>query len=587
MLGTKIATIPLFTIDKENQNNYLLYMEIFYAILALITGVGVSLVGIVMFNKGLEKGASGSMRILLDKIGKNRFASFGVGVGVTAIVQSSSATTAMVVGLVNAGLVTLFQAAAISLGAHLGATFIGILVSLSTFRIKYFFMALAFIGALMSFMVKKRKIRNIANLLIGFGILFIGLELMGNAFSDNLILNELFTNLFTTVNFPALLILLGIMFVAIIQSSGAAIAIFLTMAGSGLMGIEIAMFLVLGANIGTANTALFAAIPADIDAKRAALANLIMNVVGVIGFTAIIWPLKPVLAEAYERIIPDPVWQVSIFNIIFNVTKSLPLLYLINPINRLACRLIKDKPEDEEELRTSYIDDSLLETPAFAMTPVKKEIIDMARMSRNNLIMAFEAFFKQDLYNKKRIKKQEEWINFLNKAVSNFVVKLSESELSKQENRLLGGFHHAVNDIERIGDYAKKMLQEAGSMKKRHYEFSKKSAAKGLTEMFDIVSRMFDLSLEIFESGNEERLKELYDLDTEADKMKLKLSESHIKWLKSSPYNTIGGGYFYSCICDLERIADHLVNFASVIHVIEDNRAKTETPLPPEVTESS
>jgi len=144
-------------------------------------------------------------------------------------------------------------------------------------------------------------------------------------------------------------------------------------------------------------------------------------------------------------------------------------------------------------------------------------------------------------------------------------------ELSEQDSQLLGGFHHAVNDIERIGDYAKKMLQEASRMKKHEYDFSKKSTAKGLTEMFDIVLKMFDISLEIFESGNEERLKELDDLDKETDKLKIKLADSHIKWLKSSPYNTIGGGYFYSCICDLERIADHLVNFASAIHIIEDS----------------
>jgi len=553
-------------------------MEMFYAILALITGVGVSLVGIVMFSKGLEKGASGKMRTILEKISKNRFASFGVGVGITAIVQSSSATTAMVVGLVNAGLITLFQAAAISLGAHVGATFIGILVSLSTFKIKYFFMTLAFIGALINFIVKKGKVKNIANLLIGFGILFVGLELMGKSFSDNPSLNEFFTNLFMTVNFPLLLILLGIAFVVVIQSSGAATAIFMTMAGSGLMSIDIAMFLVLGANIGTANTALFASIPADTDAKRAALANLLLNIAGVVGFTAIVWPLKTVFVASYSRIIPDPVWQISIFNLIYNAVKSLPLLHLIDPVNRLACWLIKDKREEEEELRTSYIDDSLLDSPAVAMVSIKKEIIDMAHISRNNLALAFDALFRQDLSNKKKIKKQEEWINFLNNAVSDFVVKVSASELSEQDSRLLGGFHHAVNDIERIGDYAKKMLQEASRMKKHNYEFSKKSLAKALTEMFDIVCRMFDISLEIFENGDEERLKELYDLDKETDKMKIKLADSHIRWLKSSEYNTIGGGYFYSCICDLERIADHLVNFASAIHVIVDDSNKTEKP---------
>ena len=540
-----------------------------YAVLSLFTGVGVSLVGIIMFSKGLEKGASGKMSALLNKISKNRFASFGMGVGVTAIVQSSSATTAMVVGLVNAGMITLFQAAAISLGAHVGATFIGILVALATFKIRYFFMAMAFVGALINLVVKKRKIKNTANLLTSFGILFVGLDLMGKALSDNQILNDFFINLFMMVNFPIWLILLGMMFTVIIQSSGAASAIFMALAGSGLMGIEIAMFLVLGANIGTASTALFAAIPADVNARRAAWVNLFMNVAGVAGFTAIVWPLKDMFVAVYTRLIPDPVWQISIFNIFYNTAKSLPLLFLIAPVNRLACWVIKDKPKQEEELKTSYIDDNLLDSPAVALVSLKKEITGMAQISRSSLALAFDAMFRQNLGNKKIIKKQEKWINFLNKAVSAFVIKFSESELSERESRLMGGFHHAVNDIERIGDYAKKMLQEAGRMKKHDYGFSRKSTAKGLTEMFDIVSAMFDLSTEIFETGNMEKLRELHELDNETDRMKIKLANSHIKWLKSADYNTIGGGHFYSCICDLERVADHLVNFALAIHVAE------------------
>jgi len=546
-------------------------MEMFYALLSLFTGVGVSLVGIVMFSKGLQKGASGKMGTLLDKISKNRFASFGVGVGVTAIVQSSSATTAMVVGLVNAGLLTLFQAAAISLGAHVGATFIGILVSLATFRVRYYFMALAFVGALMSLMVKRRRFKNIASLLTSFGILFVGLDLMGRALSNNPILNEFFIDLFLTVNFPVWLILIGTAFTVVIQSSGTATAMFMALAGSGLMGIETAMYLVLGANIGTANTALFAAIPAEPCARRAALVNLFMNIIGVAGFTILIWPIKESFVRVYGSIISDPVWQISIFNIFYNVLKSLPLLFLIEPVNRLACWLIKEKPEEvEEEPKTSYIDDTLLNSPVTAMVSTKREIIDMARLSQNNLILAFEALFKQNMANKKAIKKQERWINFLNKAVSAFVIKISEAELSEEESRLLGGFHHAVNDMERIGDYAKKMLQEASRMKKHDYEFSKRSAAKGLTEMFAVITKMFEMSIEVFESGNIDRLKEIHQLDQETDRMKIKLADSHIRWLKTAEYNSIGGGYFYSCICDMERIADHLLNFASTIHVTAD-----------------
>jgi len=544
----------------------------FYSILSFITGAGVFLVGIVMFSNVLEKFASGGIRTLLNKISNNRFASFGVGFGVTVLVQSSTTTTVMVVGLVNAGLLTLFQATAISLGAHVGTTITGILVSLSTFKIKYFFMALAFIGAVTSLVTKKRKIRKVADLLISFGILFVGLEHMNQALSGNEVLEGFFVELFRRVHLPVLLILLAAGFTIIIQSSIALIAILLTMIGNGLIEFETAMFLVMGSSIGTTFTAIFASLAANSNARRAALINFTNVTFGVTLLTAVLWPLKGIFVPFFENLIPDPVWQLAIFNVLFNTTKASVLIWLIHPVTSLVCRIVKDKPKKKKEMQTMYIDDGLLKTPAIVIEPIKKEISDMARRARKIFNLAYEALLNQDTSHKKKIKKQEKWINFMSRAISLFIVKAAETEISEKDSQLLGSFHHAVDDLERIGDYSKKMLQDADRMKKYKYNFSYKPTAKGLAEMYELVSRMFDISLEIFKSGEKQFLQDLLDLYVKTTKQKQKLNGSHIRWLKTAEYNTIGGDYFNSAISKLEYIAGLLVNFVANDPTIDDAR---------------
>jgi len=343
------------------------------------------------------------------------------------------------------------------------------------------------------------------------------------------------------------------------------------MIGNGLINFETAMFLVMGACIGTTFTAIFASIAANTNAKRAALTNLMNVTIGVTFLTSIIWPLKGVFVPFYSSLIPDPVWQLAIYNVIFNSVKASIMIWFINPVTRLVCRIIREKPKKKNELRTMYIDDSLLEAPTIVMEPLRKEIIDMTRRARKSFNLAFHALLNQDLTYKKKIKKQEKWINFLSKAISQFIVKSTESEVSEQDSQLLGNFHHMVDDIERIGDYSKKMLQEAGRMKKYGYGFSHESTAKGLKDMHAIVSKMFDLSLDIFESGNTEPVKELLDLNKKVIRYKQKLTEAHIKWLKTSEYNTIGGDYFNSAISNLEYIADLLVSFVSATPGITDD----------------
>jgi phosphate:Na+ symporter len=552
-----------------------LVLGIFNTILFLFSGAGAFLVGIVMFSKSIQKNASKGMRALFDKISDNRLAGVGVGAAAAGIMQSSTATTVMCVGLVNAGILTLFQASAIAMGSHIGATATGYLVALGAFPVKYFFMVMAFVGALMKIISKSDKAAKIADILISFGIVFIGLEIMSMSLRREAAVTDFISNLFVVVNFPLLLILIAMVVTVILNSSGATTAIFIALMAEGLLGFDEAMFLVIGANIGTAFTAIFASITAGPNAKRTAIINLLCPVLGAIIFTSFLWPLRRVIAAGFETL-PSSL-QIPIFNTAFNVGTTLILIWFIKPLVLLSCKIIKSKPEDDIMLKTSYIDERLLATPAIAIGQIKKEIVDMAKHTRANLVLAFDAIMAQNLANTEKIEKTEELINFLDKAITRFIIKLSASSVSPHDDIVLGSSHHAISDIERIGDYAKKMLTEAERMKRHKYQFTKKGAANALQTMFNKVLEMYDLSQEIFETNDQAKLTQLKEMDVIIDSIKSKLADAHVRWLKAGEWASLGGDHFYSLVCDLERIADHIVNFASTIIELKDDEAEKTT----------
>jgi phosphate:Na+ symporter len=539
-------------------------LDVFYAVLALVTGVGIFMVGIVMFSEGLEKNVSRGVRALLRRISGKRFAGVGIGAGVTAIVQSSSATTVMVIGLVNAGILTLFQATAIIMGANIGTTVTGLLVSLSTFQIKYVFMSLAFIGAFMKLVTKKERWTRLADLMISFGVLFVGLELMGAALSGNDELKGAFMRLFEAVRNPLLLIFLGAAFTAIIQSSSASTAIFISMIGQRLLSFDSAVYLVLGANIGTCITAFLASLTANTNAKRAALIHVLFNTIGAVIFTAFLWPLHKYITPFYERLIPSPQWQLAVFHVIFNVSTTLILVWFITPLNKIAYRIIKDKPEKEEAIHVSYIDERLLKTPTIAIENTKKEIVAMAEKTRDNLHTAFNAFLTQDLSVREKVLKEEEGINFLNRTLARYLVKISATSISFTNEKLIGGFHHVINDIERIGDHAANMAYYADGMRERGSTFSE-AAANDLSTMFAKESELFDLSLKVFSERDPSMLKKVSALEGEIDRMKRELADSHIRRLNAGECTFESGEFYYAVITDMERIADHLTNIAFTI----------------------
>ncbi|MCL2176754.1 MAG: Na/Pi symporter [Firmicutes bacterium] len=333
-----------------------MFIDIFYSVLALLIGIGVFLVGIVKFTNFMKQQKE-SVRKTFEKVGENRFVNFSLGAATTTVIQSSTATTVITVSLVNASILTLSQAIPVIFGANFGSALSNLLLSLSAFRIRYYFMLLVFVGAFTKLLTRRPRLNKLSDVFISFGIIFVGLSLMSGAFSDSDYLREGFEYLFETIQFPLLLILFAFLLTAIIQSSTAATAIFITMAANGVIGFSSIIYLVIGTSLGTTLTTILASIPANKNAKRTALVHLMFNVFGAVIFLSIVWPLQSTIIPFYERLIPNPVWQISVFTLIFNLFTALILLVFIKQINRLVHKIIKDDEnqelteEEQEQLR--------------------------------------------------------------------------------------------------------------------------------------------------------------------------------------------------------------------------------------------
>jgi len=322
----------------------MLALDILFALAKLSVGIAVFLMAVKIFSGTLKAHFVSKMRPVFVKMGKNRFAALGLGAGATAVMQSSTATTVLTVGLVNAGILTLFQATAIIMGANVGTTLTTLLVSLSSLQIKYIFMAVCFAGLAVRISANSPKQKIIGNLLTGFGGIFIGLEFLNMAFIGSHFLQDIFISLFSRVTFPLLLILLGAVFTAIIQSSGASIVIYMTMLSSGILSFNSAIFLLFGSEIGTCLTTLIASAKGNTNAKRAALVHLLFNIISAILFTAVFWPLGGFIIPWYTNMVTTPMWQLSIFQVMYNLLTVVVLIWFVRPLNALVVRLLKEKP---------------------------------------------------------------------------------------------------------------------------------------------------------------------------------------------------------------------------------------------------
>ena len=559
-------------------------IKLIISLLELLAGVGIFIVGMNMMGDGLEKGAGHGLKGLFNKISNNRFAGIGIGTAVTAIIQSSSATSVMVIGFVNAGVMTLFQAASIILGANIGTTVTGLIVALqslgqngaevakTSISFSDIAIVLAFVGVMMMFAKKKEKIKLAGTILCGLGVIFVGLDIMSGSLKGNEI-NEFFSNkVFAPIAdlgiAPILFIIVGAIFTAIIQSSSAATGIVIIMAGSGVIDVQDALFIVLGSNIGTCVTALLACIGTGTNAKRTTFIHFFNKIAGVVVFTPFIWIFREPIVNFLESATGGNIqFQIALFHVIFNVTNAFILAPFISHIVKLAEMAIKEKKTTVDEFKPKFIDERILITPAIAYEQAKKEIGYMANLAKENIVASLAEINEPTKEMPPVIYGKENDINLTNKALTDFLIKLS-SEVNAEYEKHVGAFFHVINDLERIGDHAKNFLEISEELIEKGLELSK-SAKDEVAYMASKVTRMFTLAIEIFEETDEintkspevtSRLTELSAIETETDKLKKEYISNHFTRLAAGECIASHSPYYMSIVTRLERVADHLVN---------------------------
>ena len=538
-------------------------MQLFQSLVWLMAGIGVFITVMNLMGDGLEKSAGSGMKRLLEKISNNRLSGVGIGAGVTAIIQSSAATSIMAIGLVNAGVMTLMQAAPIIMGANIGTTVTGLLVALKNDYFNMAMYALAFIGVMMTF-GKKEKIKLAGGLCAGLGLIFVGLNIMGSdqAFGSDQI-KAILANVFQSIDFPLLLIVVGALFTALIQSSSASTGIVITMVGTGVMELELALFIILGANIGTCVTAMLASMSAQPNAKRVSVIHLTFNVIGSVLFAAFIWIFKEPMINLLTAIFPnDDVMsiqmRVSLFHVIFNVTTTLVLLPFTKQLVRFSEWVIKDKKEEKEQLTLRFVDDLLLKTPPVALMQVKKEMDYMVGLVEENIRLCFVSMDSGALTYSEQIRKNEEIIDFTNGALTKFLIRLSVG-VEESDEKIIGSYFHVLNDLERIGDHAENFHEIGVEMAAKGIAFSN-TAKGGISQMRENMMRMFEIAKDAFQNLNHEHLLQLTELEEGMDDMKKELIASHFARLAEGNCSVDVSPYYSSTILGLERVADHLIN---------------------------
>ena len=551
-------------------------MQLIQSLIWLLAGVGVFIVGMNFMSDALEKSAGDGMKKMLGRISNNRFSGVSIGAGVTAIIQSSSATSVMVIGLVNAGVMTLTQATPIIMGANIGTTITGVLVALKNDYFNMLMYLFAFAGVMMGFF-KQEKVKIAGLLCSGLGLIFVGLNVMSSqqAFGNPLV-EAMFQSIFSVIDFPLLLILVGVIFTALIQSSSAATGVVITMVGTGVLPLELALFIVLGANIGTCVTALLASVGANANSKRVALIHFTFNVVGTVIFTALVWIFKNPILHLLASLFPGSdtmslQMRVSVFHVIFNVTTTLVLLPFVKQLVQYSCAVIRDKQANPAAYALKYVDDRLLSMPSVALMQAKKEIDYMLCLVEENILLSFASLDGNPAKNAEKITANEELIDFTNGALTRFLIKLSACVDARDEQRI-GAYFHVLNDLERIGDHAENFHEIGLEMSGKKLSFSQIALAD-IRQMHSAVIEMLAIAKDAFDTEHPGHLPELAALENQTDDMKRTFSAKHFSRLSEGNCSLEVSPYYTSAITGLERVADHIVNVGySICNPVGDDK---------------
>ena len=530
-------------------------------ILSMAGGLGLFLFGIRTMGDGLENAAGAKLKRLLEVLTGNRFLAVLVGFVVTAIIQSSTATTVMVVGFVNAGMMTLAQAVGVIMGANIGTTVTSLLIALNFSSVAA---ASVLVGVILMLASKKTLVKNLGSIFTGFGLLFLGIDLMSDSMAP---LRESagFMNFIVAVSDsplrPLFGILLGIVMTAVLQSSSASVGVLQTLAMQGLVPLKFSVFVLFGQNIGTCLTALFSTVGAKKNSKRAAVIHLLFNLLGT-GMFILIALLTPYI-EWIEKISSDPMAQIAISHIVFNVVSTVVLFPFAKLLVKLSCLIVPGKDDSESEMHCRFIDDRLLNTPPFAVMQVGKEVARMAKLARDNFETSAYALINRSDKDLDKVMEKEEVINYLNHHITSYLVKLNALDITDSDSDYIARVFHAINDIERVGDHATNLAEAAERNIGDGLTFSD-AARDELNQLCGSVITLLDRSIEAFDrqSLGDSEAKELSDLEEHIDDLTLTCQDAHIFRLNRNECNTEAGMLYLNTITDFERVGDHAINIA-------------------------
>lgn len=530
-------------------------------VLSLLGGLGMFLFGMKIMGDGLEKAAGNRLKKLLGIVTHNRVLAMLAGLVITAVIQSSSATTVMVVGFVNAALINLTQAVGVIMGANIGTTVTSLLLS-----VKIDFAAVfACIGLILTMLPKKlNTARQFGDICLGLGILFVGMNTMSTAMKP-LQDWDVFTNAITGVTNPVVGVLVGALITAVLQSSSASVGILQALAGEGLIPLKGSMFILFGQNIGTCITALIACSGTNTNAKRAAVVHLLFNVIGAVLFT-VLTVLLP-LDQWIISLAPDNLrLQIAFIHIIFNVTTTALMLPLAKLLEKIACLVVREKNPGAmaEPMRLKYFDERLLNTPPIAAAQLFREVQRMGEIALNNFTGAMSCFESWDEERVEEINRNEEVLDYLNKEITSCLVEVRGLDLNEKDAHMVGSLFHVVNDWERVGDHAINVLDAARSRQEQEIKFSAKAVAE-LENLSAMVMDQLTTATELFnaQSDDAETIQAVEAKEQEIDDLTEALRIHHVERVKNKKCSAKNGMLYLDILTNLERIGDHAENIAT------------------------
>lgn len=559
-------------------------MEYAYAVFELLAGLGAFLIGVKLLSDNMEKLATGKMRSLFHRAsgkvtlpeGATRKEKFraktkewssnlvgvGIGTAVTAVIQSSSLTTVMVVGLVNAGVMTLTQATTITMGANIGTTITAQIAALSAFEFAVFAMGLTGIGILVAYATKKEKVQTVCYAVAGLGLVFVGLDVM-DASMDFFQESQVIVDLFASITNPFLLFFLGIAITAIIQSSSALTVILIAMAESGILiggGGNAVLYVVLGTNIGTCVTALLSCIGTSVNARRAAMIHLLFNVIGSIIFFIIMicWP--EMNANTFEAWFPNnPGTQIAMFHTFFNVISTILFLPFTNGLVKLSELLVRPrkKKQAEEEETSSRLDKRLLPTPALAVDSATQEAAAALEKAVLSLKTAVEGFIEQDTARTEKVTAMNSEVDECIGRIDAYLVQVSAYDATLETEKRIAALHSCLGDIHRVGELAENVTKYTRRTEKDNLYFSPK-VKDDVREMYELLEKMSEKAGELMTSGATDDLNAIDELENEVDAKRKRLIKEHVARLGSGECRPESSGVFVNLVCNLERVGDHL-----------------------------